>query len=135
MLKRREYRYLTWKTNGDKCEFTFNVEKMPEDTVCENCFYSTNKFLQNLRNYCEWNGIEMPKNQLEAAMQLLGKEYNCREIRQVVECLVNKNEEKMRAMTNDPIRLTTPILQKFGENVQEINRFYGQTRDIDEEYR
>ena len=41
MLRKREYRYLTWNVNGENCEFTFNVDKMPEDTVMENCFYST----------------------------------------------------------------------------------------------
>lgn len=87
MLKKKEYRYLTWEVDGENCEFTFNSDEMPEDTICENCFYSTNKFLQNLRNYCNWNGIEMPKNQVEAAMKLLGTEYDCEEVRKVMECL------------------------------------------------
>ena len=124
MLKKREYRYLTWNVEGDNCEFTFNTDEMPEDTVCENCFYSTNKFLQNLRNYCDWNGIRMPKNQLEAAMKLLGEEYDCKEVRQVMECLVTKNEGKLKKMTSDPIRMTVPILQKFGENVKDLDKFY-----------
>ena len=135
MLKKREYRYLTWTVNEENCKFTFNVEKMPEDTIYENCFYSTNKFLQNLRNYCGWNGIEMPKNQVQAAIQLLGKEYDCKETRQVMECLVSKDEEKMKTMTSDPIRLTIPILQKFSENVREINKLYGETEKKREEYR
>lgn len=125
MLKKREYRYLTWKIDGENCEFTFNTDKMPEDTVCENCFYSTNKFLQNLRNYCNWNEIAMPKNEVEAAMTLLGKAYDCEEVKKVIECLVTKNEDKIRKLTSDPVRLTTPILEKFAENVKEIDKFYG----------
>ena len=38
MLKKREYRYLTWDIDGDKCEFNFHADKMPEETVMENCF-------------------------------------------------------------------------------------------------
>ena len=40
MLKKHEYRYLTWDTSDDKCEFNYHAEIMPEDTVLENCFYS-----------------------------------------------------------------------------------------------
>ena len=66
----------------------------------------------------------MPKNQLEAAMKLLGEEYDCKEVRQVMECLVTKNEGKLKKMTSDPIRMTVPILQKFGENVKDLDKFY-----------
>lgn len=125
MLKRREYRYLTWTVDGETCEFTFNSDEMPEDTVYENCFYSTNKFLQNLRNYCGWNGIDMPQSQLEAAMKLLGLQFECEEVRQVMKCLINKDEEQLRKLTSNPIKLTVPILEKFAENVREIDRIYG----------
>lgn len=77
----------------------------------------------------------MPKNQVQVAILLLGKEYDCKETRQVMECLVSKDEEKMKTMTSDPIRLTIPILQKFSENVREINKLYGETEKKREEYR
>lgn len=133
MLKKREYRYLMWEVQGENCEFTFNTDKMPEDTVYENCFYSTNKFLQNLRNYCNWNGLEMPKKQLDAAMTLLGTEYDCEEVRQVMECLITKDEDRLRRLTSDPIKLTTPILQRFAESVKEIDQVYEKKERDDRE--
>ena len=124
MLRKREYRYLTWEVDGENCEFTFSHDEMPKDTIYENCFYSTNKFLQNLRNYCNWNEIDMPENQIEAAMQLLGTEKDSKEVRKIVECLVTKDEEQMKMLTNTPIETTIPILQEFGKNVKAIENFY-----------
>ncbi len=125
MLKKREYRYLTWEIEGENCEFSFHTDDMPKETVYENCFYSTNKFLQNLQNYCNWNGINMPRDRVEAAMQLLGKDYDCKEVRDIVECLVTKNEDKMKTLTTNPIKLTTPILEKFAVKVRDIDKIYG----------
>lgn len=124
MLKKKEYRYLEWETDGVNCEFTFKHDKMPEETIYENCFYSTNKFLQNLRNYCNWNEIEMPKDQLEAAMKLLGVEDDWEEVRKMVQCLVTKDEKKMKTLTNNPIEVTIPILQEFSKNIKIIDKFY-----------
>ena len=77
------------------------------------------------RNYCGWNGIDMPQSQLEAAMKLLGLQFECEEVRQVMKCLINKDEEQLRKLTSNPIKLTVPILEKFAENVREIDRIYG----------
>ena len=124
MLEKREYRYLTWEIDGTKCEFVFKQDKMPEDTIYENCFYSTNKFLKNLRNYCNWNEIEMPENYVEAAMDLLGEKYQNEKTREIIQCLVAKDEEKMKILTKNPIETTIPILQELGNNVKTIEKFY-----------
>lgn len=124
MLAKREYRYLMWQVDGERCEFTFNVDKMPEETIWENCFYSTNKFLQNLRNYCNWNGIGLPKNQIDMAMELLGSESDCPEVRQVMEILINKDEDGFKGLTTDPIRLTIPLLERFSQRVREVDKIF-----------
>lgn len=124
MLIKREYRYLQWQVEGESCEFVFNTAPMPEDTVWENCFYSTNKFLHNLRNYCNWNGIGVPKNKIDMAMSLLGEETDCQEVRQVMGILISKDENGFKGLTTDPIKLTIPLLRKFAQRVRSVDKIF-----------
>ena len=64
MLKKKEYRYLSWDTEDNKCEFNFHAVPMSDDTIFENCFYSTNKFINNLINYCNWNNYLIPEDKM-----------------------------------------------------------------------
>ena len=74
MLKKKEYRYLSWDIEDNKCEFNFHAVPMSDDTIFENCFYSTNKFINNLINYCNWNEYLIPEDKMCFAIRLLGQE-------------------------------------------------------------
>ncbi len=119
MLENREHRYLDWDTSEGGCEFKFHKDEMPQEMANENCFYSTNKFLSNLQQYGKWNDLEVPENKMESAMKLLGDKFDVKEVRSIIECIVNKDAERFKKLANDPVKLTTYILREFNYRINE----------------
>ena len=124
MLKKREYRYLTWDIDGDKCEFNFHADKMPEETVMENCFYSTNKFVNNLMNYCRWNDYIIPDDKMKFTIDLLGEKNINEKVLYLLKGLYSKKEEILNEVFDNPVEATICLLEIFGERVKILDQIF-----------
>lgn len=121
MLKKREYRYLTWDVTNKDCQFNFHVDNMPMNTIIENCCYSFNKFLSNLRNYCNWNDYDIPSGNMSFALKLLGKD-NCSINRlNLLYGLLNKNDKYLENIFNDPCKNTIELLEICENRVLDLD--------------
>lgn len=121
MLKKKEYRYLSWDTKDNKCEFNFHAVPMPDDTIFENCFYSTNKFINNLINYCNWNEYLIPEDKMCFAIRLLGQENSNEKTLFLLHSLFTKNEKILKYLFEDPLQETILLLEKFALKVQNLD--------------
>lgn len=124
MLKKREYRYLTWDTDDDKCEFNYHAIPMPEDTILENCFYSTNKFISNLINYCKWNHYLIPEDKMCFLIRLLGQENVTNNTLFLLHGLFTKNETILKMIFKDPLSGTIHLLETLEKKVQELDKIF-----------
>ena len=124
MLKKREYRYLTWDTDNNKCEFNYHAEAMPEDTIFENCFYAMNKFINNLINYCKWNHYFIPEDRMCFAIRLLGNKYVNNDTLFLLHGLFTKNEKILTTVFEDPLTETINLLEIFEKRVQELDKIF-----------
>lgn len=121
MLKKKEYRYLSWDTKDNKCEFNFHAVPMPDDTIFENCFYSTNKFINNLINYCNWNNYLISEDKMCFAIRLLGQENSNEKTLFLLHSLFTKNEKILKYLFEDPLQETILLLEKFALKVQNLD--------------
>ena len=121
MLKKKEYRYLSWDTKDNKCEFNFHAVPMPDDTIFENCFYATNKFINNLINYCNWNEYLIPEDKMCFAIRLLGQENSNEKTLFLLHSLFTKNEKILKYLFEDPLQETILLLEKFALKVQNLD--------------
>lgn len=121
MLKKKEYRYLSWDTEDNKCEFNFHAVPMPDDTIFENCFYSTNKFINNLINYCNWNNYLISEDKMCFAIRLLGQENSNEKTLFLLHSLFTKNEKILKYLFEDPLQETILLLEKFALKVQNLD--------------
>ncbi|MBQ8892353.1 MAG: hypothetical protein IJ068_05800 [Bacilli bacterium] len=113
MLKKQEYRYLTWDTDDNKCEFNYHAIDMPEDTVLENCFYSVNKFVNNLVNYCKWNELDIPEDKVIFCIRLLGQANVNESTLFLLQGLLTKSESMLKAIFANPRVETIRLLEQF----------------------
>lgn len=121
MLKKKEYRYLSWDTKDNKCEFNFHAVPMSDDTIFENCFYSTNKFINNLINYCNWNEYLIPEDKMCFAIRLLGQENSNEKTLFLLHGLFTKDEKILNFIFEDPLQETILLLEKFALKVQNLD--------------
>ena len=121
MLKKKEYRYLSWDIEDNKCEFNFHAVPMSDDTIFENCFYSTNKFINNLINYCNWNEYLIPEDKMCFAIRLLGQENSNEKTLFLLHSLFTKNEKILKYLFEDPLQETILLLEKFALKVQNLD--------------
>ena len=124
MLEKQEYRYLSWDIDANSCNFNFHTTKMDEDTVLENCFYSVNKFINNLINYCKWNNYDIPEDKMCLAIRLLGKKYVDNNVLFLLHGLYTKNETILRVMFKNPLQETIKLLKAFEENVKNLDNIF-----------
>lgn len=121
MLQKKEYRYLSWDTKDNKCEFNFHAVPMSDDTIFENCFYATNKFINNLINYCNWNEYLIPEDKMCFAIRLLGQENSNEKTLFLLHSLFTKNEKILKYLFEDPLQETILLLEKFALKVQNLD--------------
>ena len=121
MLQKKEYRYLSWDIEDNKCEFNFHAVPMSDDTIFENCFYSTNKFINNLINYCNWNNYLIPEDKMCFAIRLLGQENSNEKTLFLLHSLFTKNEKILKYLFEDPLQETILLLEKFALKVQNLD--------------
>ena len=124
MLKKGEYRYLTWDTEDNKCEFNYHAIKMPEDTVLENCFYSVNKFVNNLMNYCKWENFDIPDNKIIFCIRLLGQVNVTESTLFLLQGLLTKSESLLKAVFHDPLYETIDLLEVFTKRVYLVDKIF-----------
>lgn len=124
MLKRREYRYLTWDTDDDKCEFNYHADSMPEDTVLENCFYSVNKFINNLMNYCRFENYDIPEDKVIFCIRLLGQANVNESTLFLLQGLLNKYGSMIELMFANPINETIQLLEQFGFCIKYLDSIF-----------
>jgi len=124
MLEKREYRYLSWDTEENKCEFNYHVVPMDDDIVLENCFYATNKFINNAINYCKWYNYDIPEDKMIFSIRLLGR-INCtNDTLFLLHGLFTKNEEIVSKMFDNPLEETIKILKIFEGRVNYLNEIF-----------
>lgn len=121
MLKKKEYRYLSWDIEDNKCEFNFHAVPMSDDTIFENCFYATNKFINNLINYCNWNNYLISEDKMCFAIRLLGQENSNEKTLFLLHSLFTKNEKILKYLFEDPLQETILLLEKFALKVQNLD--------------
>ena len=121
MLQKKEYRYLSWDIEDNKCEFNFHAVSMSDDTIFENCFYATNKFINNLINYCNWNNYLIPEDKMCFAIRLLGQENSNEKTLFLLHSLFTKNEKILKYLFEDPLQETILLLEKFALKVQNLD--------------
>ncbi len=130
MLKKREYRYLNWDIDEQSCNFNFHTDKMPDDTIYENCFYSVNKFINNLMNYCKFSNYIIPTNKMDFTLKLLGEKNLKSPLLFLLDGLYNKDEVLLKNIFNDIIEETTNLLELFRERVLELDNIFSQKEDV-----
>ena len=113
MLKKKEYRYLAWDTKDNKCEFKFYKKSMPKETIMENCFYSINKFIDNLMNYCRWEKLDIPENKVIFCIRLLGQANVTEDTLFLLQGLLSKSESMLKALFANPLQETIILLEQF----------------------
>ena len=124
MLKKKEYRYLTWDINDNNCEFNYHADPMPEETVLENCFYSVNKFVNNLMNYCRWENLDIPENPVIFCIRLLGQVNVDESILFLLQGLLSKNESLLKAVFMDSVRETIGLLESFASRINKLEEIF-----------
>lgn len=123
MLKNNEYRYLTWDIDED-CEFNFHTVEMPEDTILENCFYSVNKFLSNLANYCNWNNYIIPEDKLVFAVELLGTRNLTEKNLFLLHGLITKDEKLLNKVFDNPKEEVIKLLKILETNIHALDSIF-----------
>lgn len=124
MLKKKEYRYLTWYTKGIECEFKFHAVPMNENIVFEICCYSINKFINNLINYCKWNNYLISEDKMGFTIQLLGQENCTIKTLFLLYGLFTKNEKIVSTVFENPLQETILLLECFSEKVQNLENIF-----------
>ena len=124
MLRKNEYRYLTWDIDDEKCEFNFHADKMPKETVMENCFYSTNKFINNLINYCRWEKYNIPNDKMKFTIELLGEDNLNENVLFLLKGIYLKNEKILYEIFDNPVNATINLLEMFGERVKYLDQIF-----------
>lgn len=113
MLKSREYRYLVWNTKNDKCEFNYYSVPMSDDMIIESCCYSVNKFINNLMNYCRWEGFDIPEDKMIFCIRLLGQASINENKLFLLQGLFTKSESILKAIFANPLKETIKLLEEF----------------------
>lgn len=113
MLKRKEYRYLTWDVTKEKCEFNYHAVPMSDEVILENCFYSVNKFVNNLMNYCKWEGYDIPEDKMIFCIRLLGQASINENTLFLLQGLFTKSESILKAIFANPLKETIQLLEMF----------------------
>lgn len=124
MLEKKEYRYLSWDIDENDCKFNYHVKSMPEDTIFENCFYSFNKFINNLINYCKWNNYDIPNDKMCFAIRLIGQENIDNDILFLLHGLFTKNEIILEKVFKNPLQATIDLLKLLEINVKNIGNIF-----------
>ena len=124
MLKKEEYRYLTWDTENNKCEFNYHAIPMTKEVVLENCFYSVNKFIDNLMNYCTWEKLDIPNNKMIFCIRFLGQENIDECTLYLLQGLLNKSESILKAIFHNPLNETIRLLEKFYERIEKLEDIF-----------
>lgn len=130
MLKKREYRYLTWDIKEDGCEFNFHTIPMDDDVVLENCFYSFNKFITNLMNCCHFQNYDIPLDKMVFTIRLLGAK-NCDENTLfLLHSLFTKSEVMMKKLFTNPVNETIFLLESLEERALKLDLIFEQNEII-----
>ncbi len=124
MLKKHEYRYLTWDINENKCEFNYHSIPMTEDIVLENCFYSVNKFIDNLMNYCRWENYDIPEDKIIFCIRLLGQRNIREDTLFLLQSLFNKNEIMLKTLFANPLIETIHLLEEYKFCIQYLDSIF-----------
>ncbi|MBP3284627.1 MAG: hypothetical protein J6M02_03925 [Clostridia bacterium] len=123
MLEKKEYRYLCWEKNGETCDFVYHADPLPKDVENESCFYSVNKFLWNLYNYCRFSGYTVPEERYAFAKKFLGNADAFTVF--FLRYLVAKDDFAVEALTDDVIKETLNVLYVFRERIEETEKIFG----------
>lgn len=124
MLEKKEYRYLSWDILENDCVFNFHAVPMPEDTILENCFYSVNKFINNLMNYCRWNNYDIPEDKMVFTIRLLGQ-INCNyDTLYLLHGLFTKSEDILNKLFDNPLEETIKLLKVFEGRVDYLEEIF-----------
>ena len=113
MLKKKEYRYLSWDTDDNECNFNFHSVPIDDDVVFEICFYSVNKFINNLMTYCKWNDYFIPEDRMCFAIRLLGQDYINNNTLFLLHGLFSKNETILKTIFENTLSETIRLLEIF----------------------
>ncbi len=124
MLKKGEYRYLTWDVTKDNYEFNYHAVPMSDEVILENCFYSVNKFINNLMNYCKWENYDIPENKVIFCIRLLGQASITEDILFLLEGLFTKSESILKAIFANPLEETINLLEKFKIYVYKLDEIF-----------
>lgn len=116
MLEKREYRYLCWEIDGEKCNFVFRVEPLSGAVTDECCFYSVNKILGNLQNYARFNGYIVPDDRYRFAERFVGEmDVNTM---MFLWGLVRKREDTIKMFSDDVVKKTVEVLRIFEKKME-----------------
>lgn len=124
MLEKREYRYLSWDTTNNDCSFNFHTARMTDDIILENCFYSVNKFINNLINYCNWNNYDIPHNKICFAIRLLGEPLCIEDTIFLLKALFTKDEKVLNLLFDNPLDETINLLKQFEKGVLNLDYIF-----------
>ncbi len=129
MLKKHEYRYLDWDICDDNVSFNYHEVPITKDTIYENCFYSVNKLLDNLINYCKFENYEIPENKMDFTLQLLGNENLQSPILFLLDGLLRKDEILLKNIFNNIEDETIKLLEKFEMRIQFLDEIFEKKTD------
>ena len=129
MLKQREYRYLVWDTKDNKCEFNFYSVPMSEEMIMESCFYSVNKFIDNLMNYCRWEGYDIPENKMIFVIRLLGQASINENTLFLLQGLFTKSESILNAIFANPLKETIRLLEDLKFYINYLDSIFPKIED------
>lgn len=124
MLKKEEYRYLTWDTDNSKCEFNYHIVHIPKEVVLENCYYSVNKFIDNLMNYCYFEKLDIPNNKMIFSIRFLGQENVDEYTLYLLQGLLNKSESILKAIFHNPLNETIKLLEIFLKRINDLENIF-----------
>ncbi len=128
MLKKHEYRYLDWDIENDNVAFNYHAVPIDKDTIYECCFYSVNKFIDNLMNYCKFNGYQIPNHKMDFTLELLGSNIKSPTLF-LLDGLFRKDEVLLMNIFPDIIDATIKLLEKFQERVQLLDLIFAKNID------
>ena len=129
MLEKREYRYLSWDIDETDCKFNFHKVPMEEDTILENCFYSVNKFINNLITYCKWNNYDIPEDKMCFAICLLNERYTDNNLISLLYALFNKSEKILKIVSENPLSDTIELLKKFEVKIKYLDVIFSKREE------
>lgn len=130
MLKKQEYRYLTWDTNEDSCEFNYHIVPISQEVLMEICFYSVNKFVDNLMNCCNWEGYDIPQDKMIFCIRLLGQANINENTLFLLQGLFTKRESILKTLFSNPVKETIELLEHFKLYIKYIDSIFPKKEEI-----